>query len=228
MSPGHGENFSEDRLVIYDTVLAQGSYSMELSSPRDGILAILDGVGGINGGAFASAFIASSLTLNSEKMEVQALRELLLDDDDYLRENARGATTASGLLLRGEKTYVFHVGNTRIYMEEEGYLSPITDDHTLVREYGYTPGTAQYAENQHIITACLGGKSGGAEKKLQIKEVVLPRSGSWLFTCDGIHDNLDVYDMEQVVLTDDRPDELIRMARSAGSEDDCSYLLIRW
>lgn len=228
MSPGHGESFSEDRLVVFDTVLSQGRFALELPQERDGVLAILDGVGGVAGSSYASGFIASSLALNGAGMTESTLPQLLLEDDLYLRENARGATTVSGLLLRGGDTFLFHIGNTRVYAEEDGYLTQLTVDQTLVYEYGYIPNTAEYAANKHIITGCLGGSSGTAKDKLRIKRLDLPRKGCWLLTCDGIHEHVEIYDLEALALREMHPEKMIDMARRDGSEDDCSFMLIQW
>lgn len=42
------------------------------------------------------------------------------------------ATTLSGICIDDEKSSIFHIGNTRIYIFQSSYIKQITEDHTSV------------------------------------------------------------------------------------------------
>ncbi|MEZ4253287.1 MAG: protein phosphatase 2C domain-containing protein [Polyangiales bacterium] len=159
-----------------------------LAKPELGLFAVVDGMGGYEGGEVASRLVVEALesffVRNAEdrectwpcgldpelSLEANELRvglqladlEVRLRKHDELRH--MGAT-AVALVLRGSRVVVAHVGDSRVYRLRDGVLAQLTRDHSLLAMMEATEGrpipkerAAQFA---HIVTRAIG-QSGNA------------------------------------------------------------------
>lgn len=227
--PGKAEN--EDRIVIGETLLSDGTMQTSLSA---GIVAVADGVGGNRAGAVASRFVVQRLTVLDDisqetfagiNSDLLALSESRADYSDM-------ATTLAGLCIRGDSATLFSVGNSRVYLlQGKKYLKQLTQDDTTLN-YLLASGqlSAEEAENfsrRNEITACFGG---GTARLFKIKcEPLPPLDTPFLMTSDGIHDHVSIDEMEDIIaqcgLTCSACEALIAAARANGSQDDASVVL---
>jgi len=230
MMPGkwHGGK-SEDRILVVGSILAHGKYRTEVDDAEDGCIAIFDGVGGLEGGAYASSMAAwrvQKLPTGSGEAE---LREQFLQLSRELREYNCSATTATGILFNHERALLFHIGNTRLWSwdPERTFLCQMTDDQTTVNELGnfLTPEMKQV--RAHEITGALGGPEETGNR-LVIQEITESwKTGSgFCLTTDGIHDYADLYELEQLLQPNAAPSILFDCVRKNGSDDDASVIRI--
>lgn len=230
MSPGHGKEESEDRILVYNTILGKGGY--ETSYPRDyhGFIAIFDGVGGLNGGAEASAFAAEQVRCYQGPADPYTLRECLFQIGMKLFNGFQNATTATGILVSSNKVLLFHVGNTRVFALSDEFLERITDDQTTLEEvFAGQIITPEIRDTYgHEITGCLGGTSASLSDRVLVRDISdsFSKFKKLVFTCDGIHDYIDVGQLEKLVLGEINMQQIVQAARAAGSEDDCSILIV--
>lgn len=228
---GIGKIENEDRIVVGESVLAGGIQSCEFES---GFLAIADGVGGNNAGAVASHFVANKICrLTEVTVEIlQTINAELLALSVEKPEYNGMATTLSGILLDAGKSYLFSIGNTRVYLLQGGkYLKQLTVDDTtlnyLLETGQLTPEETESSDRKNELTACFGG--GRADlfkiKFSNMESVTCPI----LLTSDGIHDYLSIDQMEDIIgeygLTEMACGEMISKARKMGSCDDVSIVL---
>ena len=113
----------------------------ESSLRYKGIVAfIADGVGGTGEGKEASLYIQSQIFSEYYKTPEswsvkRSMLETLKSVNKWLYEQNAGLenrelySTCSVLVLRGRKAYVFHIGDTRIYLKRKGELTCLTKDH---------------------------------------------------------------------------------------------------
>lgn len=229
MQVGHEHTSSQDRIIAIDTVQAGGKLMIEEVPFPFGILAILDGVGGLREGDYAAAFVASSLLLADWKsLTIDDLRQQLIQSSRALVRGKGCATTLSGMLIQQERSYLYHIGNTRVYGLEDGYLSALTEDQTLVVEKGMLNNELYKQRNGHIITGCIGGSSERLVERLQIRDITdrIERYDAFLFTTDGIHEYVDENDLEKAVKGEVCLEMIMRLARENGSKDDCSIMMV--
>ena len=240
METGLNKQATEDRILVQNTILAGGDFSASL--PRGGVwgIAVADGVGGNQGGAEAAHMAAEGLceirlrdVRSREALEV-AIREIHKQMVERARRDARCdrmATTLSGLFHTEEKWFLFHIGNTRVYLFEPPYLQQITTDHSVAREMrlaGIPEEEIQRSGKASTITACLGNGEISAAAPLLVREITdfLEAARYVLLTSDGIHDHLAPSVLEQLVASGAPPRELLRQAmeeaRQNGSTDDLS------
>ena len=226
--PNKSEN--EDRIVVGKSVLADGTLCSEI---KEGVIAIADGVGGQNAGAYASQYVAGRLcTINeiSDKRMRDINEELIRISET--RENLNGmATTLSGVRISESKTQLFGIGNTRVYLLQSGkYLKQLTSDDTtlqyLLAAGQLAPGDAARFDRKNELVACFGGNSPELFK-IKIRDTE-PFAAPIVLSSDGIHDYLTVDQMEDIIasfgLSEAACKELIRLARENGSSDDASIV----
>ena len=106
---------------------------------KDALLAVVcDGVGSLADGAYASGAAARMLgewfdeTETIERVGLR-MRDAVLEINSIVmaegrQKNLETASTLSALLMIGNDYYIVHVGDSRIYMYEDGALSVLTAD----------------------------------------------------------------------------------------------------
>lgn len=228
---GINKKENEDRIVVGKSVLSGGTLSGEMES---GLLAIADGVGGNNGGAVASHFIANKICTLPD-ITVDALRKIneeLLALSMERPEYYGMATTLSGMLFAHGNICLFSVGNTRVYFLQGGkYLKQVTTDDTtwnyLCETLKLSAEEAAGFDRKNEITACFGGGRADLFKieLTNLESVACPV----MLTSDGIHDYLSIDQIEDIIgeygLTETACGEMISRARMSGSLDDISIVL---
>ncbi|HET6719124.1 MAG TPA: PP2C family serine/threonine-protein phosphatase, partial [Rhodocyclaceae bacterium] len=106
------------------------------------LLAVADGLGGHANGREAAEYCVRGLLADyyatpdtwsieqSVDTVVGALNRWLLAQSARSRDHAGMATTLTGLVLRGRRYHVLHVGDSRAYLWRDGTLRQLTEDHT--------------------------------------------------------------------------------------------------
>lgn len=222
---------NEDRIIVGKSIVANGTLYTEL---KDGIIAVADGVGGHNAGAVASHFVANKIcNLNGITVEqLKAINDELINISESVEGQKGMATTLSGIYCTDGKPQLFSIGNTRVYLlQSRKYLKQLTTDDTtlnyLLATGQLAPEDADSFERKNEITACFGG---GSADLFKVKvNYIEPLVAPVMITSDGIHDYLSVDQMENIIeehgLTDSSCIELIKAARSNGSDDAASIIL---
>jgi len=225
-------------------------------APDEGLAILADGMGGHNAGEVASGIAVETIRKQlrglSERVakvetsegqmrpESSLLQQAVMEANRRIYEQAlahpecsgMGTTVIAALFYRDMLTSV-HVGDSRMYRLRDEYLTPVTEDHSLVQEQMrrglVTPIDAQTSRMRNIVTRALG-----------IEATVVP---------DVIENQTrpgDIYLMCSDGLTDVVPDEAIRLvllehqhnlklamqtlvdlAKDAGGPDNISVILIR-
>lgn len=234
----------DDRVLINNSVIAAGFYSIDLPENRTVSLAVADGVGGSKAGYYAAAQAVSALSesLLPAGLSVQSVSHLiheanrrivaLSNDDNHL---SGMATTLSGLCHAGDHWFLYHVGNTRVYVWAFGSLNQLTEDHTWMRKMqliGFGEGELSQSTRQSEINACLGGGNTQFAEKLQVSDVsdIIKDAQRVLITSDGLHDYIQhsalEASMEGIRDVEDYFRQAIDFARESGSKDDISILMV--
>lgn len=231
MEKGSGKSVSEDTILVGDKLLKEGFYFFEQIFS---CVAVADGVGGNAGGRKASEFVASSFKEIGGDDLPAAARKINDDLIAYAKEipqEENMATTFSGIFFSESLPYkVLHVGNTRVSAIQGAYLKQLTMDHTTV-EWLRSRGMYEAAEcaPTNEITACFGSGNSARLQQLTAVDVDKEFSGYFL-SSDGIHDYLEIEDIEDFVAANDFSESafsaLAQKAAENGSADDKSMVLI--
>lgn len=127
-------------------------------------------------------------------------------------------TTFSVLILKGDSSFIFHVGDTRIYRLRQSHLELLTRDHTQ-----------RIDKNTTYLSRALG-----ADPALEIDMHVdqMEVGDIFVLTSDGIHDAFSHSDFEKLIHENkDDTDALVKLAHDAAlknqSTDNLSIQLAR-
>ncbi len=201
----------------------------EQLSVKGAMLAVADGVSGHAGGGEAAEMTVRSVTsdyyatpdtwepLAALDKVIAAANRWLIAQANANRDMAGMATTLSVLLLRGQRYYLAHVGDTRIYLLRDGQLKKLSTDHVWDRP-----------DMRHVLKRAVGLDQYLAvdfgEGQLQLGDVfVLMSDGVWDALGDkNLHQIIGLYDGPQSIC-----DHLVKSAIEKGSTDNSTAVAVK-
>ncbi len=196
---------------------------------KGALIAVADGVSGNAGGGEASEMTVRTVTsdyyatpdtwepLASLDKVLTAANRWLIAQANANRDMAGMATTLSLLLLRGQRYYTAHVGDTRIYLLRDGVLKQITTDHVWDRP-----------DMRHVLKRAVGLDQHLAvdfgEGQLQVGDVfALMSDGVWdILGEKNIHHAMGLYDSPQLIC-----EHLTKTAIEKGSTDNSTAVAVK-
>jgi serine/threonine protein phosphatase PrpC len=147
-------------------------------------------------------------------------------------EHAGMGSTIVAVRAEGNLFSIANVGDSRIYLVREGGIQQLTRDHSLVMEQVrrglLTLEEAEHSKMQNVIVRALGSEES-VEPDLEDHEFA---PGDVLLLCsDGMSRYVKDSSMVEVIGRnadlDQSCEELIQLAKSAGSDDNITGLLVR-
>jgi protein phosphatase len=220
---------NEDMILIGDEIFRDGSRQKEFEDSKRLVIAVADGIGGMDKGEVASETVLTRLRDMLAKipdyLTNDDLKEVL---DVYTQEThsmlLEGGSTLVAIFIYQGKIFRFHAGDSRIYLMRDGGLRRLTTDHSL-RESGGDPSAPS-----NIITNSIGG---GGVSFLEFAEIEQPlKNGDvYLLSSDGLHDIVSVGDIWDTLLLPDadgpQAEKLMTLAKEAGGKDNISIITIK-
>ena len=205
---------------------------------------VADGMGGHEGGQDASRIAvdaiqqlyATSSDGDPQSLLTAGFREAHARIHQFAAERPelRGmGTTATAIVLRANRLYYSHIGDSRLYLVRNGRITRLTHDHSYVGslvENGFiTSEEAETHPQRHILMAALGA---GEEFSPEKPEHPIPlESGDILVLCtDGLWGLVGDQELEQTV-AGMQPAEacraLIKLAKERGGPDNITVQVLR-
>lgn len=213
-----------------------------------GCFAVADGMGGYEGGAYASSTTLAAIDAALGRAQGQgvvpetteaevngALAQAQASIKAVAHGNPMGSTVTGAALSAdgfGLHWLVWHVGDSRLYRFFRGEMSQVTVDHTVVNELVLTgqlrAWEAARHPDRHVITRAVG-MSDSLPADFATLEV---RAGEMLLLCsDGLTGTTDDSLIEAVLRTVDDLSScarrLVDLAYETGSRDNTSVVLVR-
>jgi serine/threonine protein phosphatase PrpC len=223
------------------------------------LFVVADGMGG-----HASGEVASHIAVHEMRNAVEAKKELidgftakdgkvLIQDLLSLMEQAVGnacaaifqkgkaeadkrgmGTTISAILMAGERAFIAHVGDSRIYMVRQGQVIQLTEDHSLINELirrGKVTkeglGRSPYSAYKNAVTRAVGVYETVQVDTMDLE--VLP-GDQFLLCSDGLHAYLDDKQIADYLANPNItniPGKLVDLANERGGQDNITALVIR-
>jgi serine/threonine protein phosphatase PrpC len=194
------------------------------------LVAVADGLGGHTHGREAAEQIVRGLLADyyatpdtwsvaqSVDKVLTALNRWLLSHAAKNRETIGMATTLSAIVLRGNRYFTAHVGDSRIYLWRNDVLQCLTTDHVW-----------EHPEMQHVLKRAVG-----------LDQYLTPDYGDgdlcagdlFILLTDGVWGALDQSQLEgELRGAGNDPDavakQLVNSAIARGSNDNCTAMLAR-
>lgn len=169
------------------------------------IVAVFDGIGGMEGGELASLISAKQMSGLYEKMlekktwSNEELLYMLLNTKKQMEQKTRAAmniscmdqpgTTCCGFFMKNGSIKPFWIGDSRLYLLRGSQLILLTKDHTIAQEridYGLiTPEEATTVRSWHYITSYIGDNRNNFTLG---DEFTIEPGDKYLLCTDGISD----------------------------------------
>lgn len=211
-----------------------------LALPDQGIWLVSDGMGGHDGGDFASQTVVEAVAAIPPDLpaaeRMQALRVAIGRAHDQIRaESVRrggrtiGATVVALLLIDGHFV-AFWAGDSRLYRLRGGAIELLTTDHSLVADL-VLAGEMSWDEADQLpeantITRAAGvGDTPGLEK---IRGEVRP-GDRFLLASDGLYKHAGFESLRRVLSTatiETVAETLLQIALDGGGDDNVSVIVV--
>ncbi len=212
-----------------------------LYGPKGQLFIVADGMGGHRGGKEASAIavkVVSSEFFGSAFDESVALKEAIekanfeiFSKSGDKSEFGRMGTTCTALVLKGDRGYIGHVGDSRVYRIENNRIEQLTNDHTrvqeMLREGLLTPEEARNYPSKSVLARALG-----VDEKVRIDildDLPLKRGQTYILCSDGLA-KISKGEILQIVngnSSSDACDILISLANERGGKDNVTVVIVK-
>jgi serine/threonine protein phosphatase PrpC len=178
---------------------------------RGTLLAVADGMGGLEGGSQASHLAVETLVERYYSLPGEAKEALRAAVEqagrviyEYAVEHAGGqamGTTLTAAAIFEHSACIAQVGDSRAYHYRAGSLRQITKDHSLVRELAdrgeIDPQSLDYTFHRNVLTRGLGLAS---KVEVDIFELAEIAEGDYLLvTSDGLHELLSAEEVSGAI-----------------------------
>ena len=223
-----------------------------LMNPQIGLYMVADGMGGHSCGDVASRMAVTIINEYLEKALSKGSQNQSAKEGDLptliLTAIARAnqaiynfsqdlpgkdiiGTTLSLLLIKDQKIFLAHIGDSRIYRLRNRILEKLTTDHTQVQELvdmgRISEEEADKHPLSHILTRALGSHKI-VEPDIQV--ITLGKKDEFLLTTDGLFRVLSLSHVQEILLSSmDRESKcrsLIDKVLEGGAPDNVSMIII--
>jgi serine/threonine protein phosphatase PrpC/CRP-like cAMP-binding protein len=143
-------------------------------------------------------------------------------------------TTTSALLIAGDRGFIAHVGDSRIYLLRQGQVHQLTEDHSLVNELVRRGklkrdeiDSSPYAKYKNAVTRAVGAYESVETDTLDFE--VLP-GDNFLLCSDGLSHYLkdgDIPEILTVADVADAPKTMVALANAGGGHDNITAVVVR-
>ena len=206
---------------------------------RTPLFAICDGMGGHAAGEVASSIavnvIADKAPSTTDDVRLGAAIEAA--NQEIIDAPAKGigkpgmGSTASAILIEGNRMAVAHVGDSRIYLLHHGTLVRITHDHSYVEELvdsgQITADEARTHPSRSVVTRALGSDPDmyADHFSLEISD------GDRIILCsDGLSGMVPDDEIESIAVSNVTPqkaaDNLVSAALTYGGSDNVTVIVV--
>ena len=210
------------------------------------VFVICDGMGGHNAGDVASELAIESVgeyfNENYYPNPFEAVEEAILYANQMVHRHAIGnnylhgmGTTIVLVLIRDDRVYYGHAGDSRLYLYKNNILDQMTVDHSFVQQLldkgAITEREALNHPQRSEITRALG-LSSSFEPEVSPKAII-PQDNDMLILCtDGLSNMIEKEEFTNVLNNsqnlNDKALKLISKANKKGGLDNISIQIIKF
>ena len=214
-----------------------------------GLYVVCDGMGGHAGGEVASDTASKMLVVHLKENRdtlttgtddevaallveaVQRATSRIYELGKQLVQYAGMGTTLTALLIRHERGFMAHVGDSRLYLKRNGEVHQLSEDHTYVNELvksgQLTQEQALRIAGAHAITRAVGLQPSVMVDQFQLDVLC---NDTYLICSDGLANYTpqasEVLELLESAPAKDLPDRLVQYALDHGGEDNVTAMVV--
>ena len=139
---------------------------LEVDNSKATVIAICDGMGGLEDGSYASQLVISEIrnSILGGNLSSESIREAIQKANDIIFGKYSGlgkqcGTTCSVVVLQEGNYWGYHIGDSRIYQLRGSNYKILTEDHTLLnvrRKKGIKITPEDQRKYRSTISRCIG------------------------------------------------------------------------
>lgn len=203
------------------------------------LLAVADGMGGVQAGEIASEMVIDVLSTASYrgKDPEAGLAEAVTRANELVYAKASGrdeyrgmGTTVTAVLIVGERAAVAQVGDSRAYLIRDGEIKRLTQDHSLVGELlrngSITPEEAMWHPQRNLLTRAIGT---GSTVSIDTARINLAFDDVLVLCTDGLSSLVDDQEIKEQVMHYGDPqraaEALVDLANARGGNDNTTVIV---
>lgn len=220
-----------------------------ISNPEDQaqIFILADGMGGYNGGEIASKLATTSALsyiqsnfenvpkerediLNLIKSAMEYANMVVYEKSKEDKELENMGTTLEICIIYGNKMYIGHVGDSRIYRIRKEFIRKITHDHSyvqkLVKDGTITQEEAENHPKKNMLMKAIGC-TAFVEPDVTVKGFI--KDDIVLICSDGLTNMVEEQEIYNIVTKEGTlaAEKLIQKANDNGGYDNITAIVIR-
>ncbi len=206
------------------------------------LFAVADGMGGHLAGEVASKLAIQTLNdkINdfSDKNPRETLLQAVIEANTVVYKASENnaayegmGTTLTAAIVHGDKLYISHVGDSRLYLIRENSLQLLTSDHSLVTELVNTgqisSDEAKNHPQKHMLTRALGTSP---IVEIDCQEIAIKPDDLLIFCTDGLSNLVSDKSMTQITKNksiEESSYQLLNMALESGGHDNITIVLVK-
>ncbi len=240
--------FELDYVVKTDTGLIRDNNEdsvkcINFNDDKNGFLAIVaDGMGGHKSGEVASKMaidLIPDIYYETDGYNLVKLETAFLKTNNAIYEKSNSenqysgmGTTCTAVVLKQNKLYFAHVGDSRLYLFRDNELTQLSTDHTLVQkmldEGSLTTAEANNYPQKNIIWQAMG-TAKSLKVQMNKKPLEIYVNDRLLLCSDGLTDMLNDSEIKQILQMKSLnmvASCLIALAKEKGGYDNISIIII--
>jgi len=221
------------------------------ADPESGLFILADGLGGYNAGEIASTMAVSTLLaelpaeLDTARQNLsgfdpqRVLRESLIAMNSTIFRAALNSSAFEGMAttivvawLLGDRLWVAHTGDSRLYRLRGGQLEQLTRDHSFSQELldagMVTEEEARLLPAKNLVTRALGAS---AEVDPEVRDYPLQAGDLVMMCSDGLTEMISFAEIGAQLSSHNGDVQevarrLVDMANEAGGRDNVSVVVV--
>lgn len=197
---------------------------------------VADGLGGHSAGEIASD-MATQYVAKENPQSIEDLLKSIAEANTLVYNEAKHlkndmATTLSSLLIKENKAYIGHVGDSRIYLIRAEIVYRLTDDHTPVMET-LRAGLITEEEAKHHPLKHMLSRTIGINPTVEIDALTIDieENDFFIMCTDGLSNVVEETDMYNIYINNndinDIPKAFVDLANDRGGPDNITVVCIK-
>lgn len=215
---------NQDNILVNGQLLNEGE--VHLIDQDKCFCFVADGVGGNNGGDFASYFVLDRIKAAQDNLIMDAAQVLksinnkLIEETSYVDELKGCCTTLTGLLVQHDFFKIIHAGDSELWLMRNDMFFKITNDQVLDDTVKNSPITSYFGGFENYLTL---------DTDTYIHESIV--DDLFLICSDGLFKSLNKKIVKSILKADKdiepKAKKILENCLHAGAEDNISVILIQ-
>lgn len=212
------------------------------------VFIVADGMGGHNSGEVASKtavdftnnYILNNPDLFADDKDIsESIKEVIIRANKEVINKAKEKKKYNGMgttiiiaVIKNNKVYFGHVGDSRVYLVRNNELNQITTDHSYIEELvlngSLTREEAQHHPRKNLITRALGSND---DIEVDTYICKLQNTDTYIICTDGFYNMIEGNEIIETLENTEEPEEIckefVNIANEKGGEDNITVLVFK-